>query len=195
MRTTWIIIIAMLLIGAGMYYFFTYKESAPATYDTITITNTPDSIVQKIKVFVAENPTEVYYRDSIWFFPDSIPMKKVLDGSKLDYMDKHYSSGTLYITYNDRAYYDLELHKPDTLLAYKVSFQLQVNNDTLYIKGILDKKEGDIVSFHGPLMPVYKQFAITYNHKLPPPPPDSTATDSTEVQGPLPNKTITVFRN
>jgi hypothetical protein len=195
MRTTWMILVLMLVIGAGMYFFFTYKKDAPAEYDTITITKTADSIVKRIKVYVADNPTEVYYADSAWFMPDSTPLKKVVDASTLDYMNKHYHSATLYITYNDQAFYDLEINKPDSQQAYKVSLQLQSRNDTLYITGLLDKKEGDIVSFQGPLMPVYKQFAITYNNKLPPPPPDSTTTDSLEVKGPLPNKTITVYRN
>lgn len=198
MRITWIILIIMLVAGAGMYFLSTIK-SAPGVYDTVAIENTVDSVMKKVKVFVANDPAEIYYLDGVWMKPDSIPLKKVLDGSKLSFMNKGYNSITLFFTWGDRFFYDLEIQKPDTTLAYQVEFSVRSQNDSVYVDGSIDKKD-DVIHFAGPMMPLYKQFVLTYNNKMPPLPPDSTAIGDTaeaadEPKGPQPNKTITVLQN
>ena len=204
MRVPLLILVCMVLIGAVMYYLSTLQPP-PGAYDTINIEKTPDSITKRIKIYLADDPVEIYHFDSVWIKSgpksDSTTLKPVLEGSKLNFINKKYSSITLLITYNDRLFYDLEIEKTDKRLAYEYRFQVKKERDTFFINGTVDRNEGEMISFRAPMMPLYKQFVLTYNNRLPPPPPDSTATDSTLIdsfpaeKGPQPNKTITVLRN
>ena len=199
MRTTWIILSIMVVIGLGMFYLSTIK-TPPGVYDSIAIDNTSDSVTKKIKIYAANNPAEVYYLDSIWLQADSTPLKKILDGNKLNFINKRYQSITLFLTYDDKVFYDLEIDKPDTTQAYEISFTVQPMQDTFFVQGTVDKHKGDLLRFRGPMIPLYKQFILSYNNKLPPPEPDTSETDSPaepaeEPPGPPPNKTITVIEN
>lgn len=191
MRGTWIILLVMVLIGAGMYFWFTRKPK-PAHSDTIVFKNTPDSIVQKMQVYLADDPKEVMYLDSVWMLSDSTPLKKVLAGVPQDTMNKQYSNITLFLMYGHDSYYDLELQKPDPKQAYTISLEIEPmsDSDTLIVDGLITPQKGDAMHFASPMMKMYNRFVITYNHKLPPPPPDSTA-----IEGHEPSKTITILKN
>jgi hypothetical protein len=102
----------------------------------------------------------------------------------------------LILTYNNDWFYDLEIDKPDPNMAYDISFRIGTAGDSVFVEGTVDKKEGDVVEFSGPMIKMYKQFILTYNNRMPQQPADSTATDTTAiVKAPLPNKTITVLEN
>jgi hypothetical protein len=191
MRGTWIILLIMIVAGTGMYFWFTRKPK-PAKSDIIVFKNTPDSIVQKMQVYLADDPKEVMYLDSVWMLSDSTPLKKVLNGVAEDTMSKQYSNITLFLAYDHHSYYDLELKKPNPKLAYTITLEVEPmsDSDTLIVDGLITPQEGDAMHFASPMMPIYSRFVITYNHKLPPPPPDSTA-----IKGHEPNKTITILRN
>jgi hypothetical protein len=191
MRGTWIILLIMIVIGAGMYFWFTRKPK-PANSDTIVFKNTADSIVQKMQVYLADDPKEVMYFDSVWMQSDSTPLKKVLSGVAQDTMSKQYSNITLFLAYGNQSYYDLELKKPDPKQAYTISLEVEPlsDSDTLIVDGLITPQKGDAMHFASPMMKMYSRFVITYNHKLPPPPPDSTA-----IKGHEPSKTITVLKN
>jgi hypothetical protein len=190
MRGTWIILLVMVVAGAGMYFYFTRKPKI-ANHDTIAFTNTPDSIIQKMKVYMADDPKEVMYLDSVWVHADSTPLKQVLNGIATDTISKQYSAITLFLTYDNHSFYDLELKKPNPKLAYNINLKvLPQNNDTLIVDGLIQPQEGDAMHFQGPMMKLYSKFVVTYNYKLPQPPPDSTA-----IKGHDPNKTITILKN
>ncbi|OQP64665.1 hypothetical protein A3860_18055 [Niastella vici] len=191
MRGTWIILLIMVFIGAGMYFWFTRKPK-PAHSDTIVFKNTADSIVKKMQVYLGDDPKEVMYLDSAWMLSDSTPLKKVLDGVPQDTMNKQYSNITLFITYDHQSYYDLELQKPDPKQAYTISLEVEPmsDSDTLVVDGLIIPQKGDAMHFASPMMKMYSRFVITYNHKLPQPPPDSTA-----IRGHEPSKTITILKN
>jgi hypothetical protein len=181
----------MVLIGVGMYFWFMRKPK-PANSDTIVFKNTADSIVQKMQVYLADDPKEVMYLDSVWMQSDSTPLKKVLSGVAQDTMSKQYSNITLFLAYGNHSYYDLELKKPDPKQAYTISLEIEPmsDSDTLIVDGLITPQKGDAMHFASPMMKMYSRFVITYNHKLPPPPPDSTA-----IKGHEPSKTITVLKN
>ena len=80
MRGTWTILLIMIVAGTGMYFWFTRKPK-PANYDTIVFKDTPDSIVKKMQVYLADDPKEVMYLDSVWMQSDSTPLKQVLNGN------------------------------------------------------------------------------------------------------------------
>jgi hypothetical protein len=191
MRGTWIILIVMVIAGAGMYFWFTRKPK-PAGYDTIVFKNTDDSIVKKMQVYLADDPKEVMYLDSVWMLSDSTHMKQVLNGVAQDTMSKGYSNITLYLTYDHKSFYDLEITKPNPKLAYNYSFEIEPmsDSDTLVIDGLITPQEGDAMHFASPMTDLYSRFVITYNHKLPSPPADSNA-----IKGHDPNKTITILKN
>lgn len=191
MRGTWIILLVMVLIGAGMYFWFTRKPKQ-AHSDTIVFKNTADSIVQKMQVYLADDPKEVMFLDSAWMLSDSTPLKKVLDGVLQDTMNKQYSNITLFLTYDHQSYYDLELQKPDPKQAYTINLEVEPmsDSDTLVVDGLIVPQKGDAMHFASPMMKMYNRFVITYNHKLPQPPPDSTA-----IRGHEPSKTITILKN
>lgn len=190
MRGTWIILLIMVVAGTGMYFWFTRKPKA-AQYDTIVFKDTPDSIVKKMQVYLADDPKEVMYLDSAWMLSDSTPLKRVLNGVEQDTMSKSYSNITLFIAYDHHSFYDLELKKPDPKIPYTINFEvMSQDNDTLILDGTIEPQKGDIIHFAVPMTKLYSRFVITYNHKLPPPPPDSTA-----IKGHEPIKTITILEN
>jgi hypothetical protein len=181
----------MVVAGAGMYFWFTRKPK-PAASDTIVFKNTPDSIIQKMQVYLADDPKEVMYLDSVWMQSDSTPLRKVLSGVGQDTMSKQYSNITLFLAYDHHSFYDLELKKPDPKMAYTISLEVEPmsDSDTLVIDGLITPQKGDAMHFASTMMPMYSRFVITYNYKMPQPPVDSTA-----IRGHDPNKTITILRN
>jgi hypothetical protein len=190
MRTTWLILLLMVLAGAGMYYFATRKKPL-APYDTITIHDTPDSIKNRIKLFAAFNPTEITYRDSAWYRQDSIPLEQVPLDSAVSVFDKKYKSVTFYLDYDHAWFYDVEVNKPSEDISYIIKFAINKLKDTLQAAGTIDDQQHDQLRFNGPMMKMYQSFILTYNNKLPP------VQDSTQEAptGPQPAKTITVLRN
>jgi hypothetical protein len=190
MRGTWIILIIMIVAGAGMYFYFTRKPK-PIDHDSIVFENTPDSIVKKLKVYVAQRPTEVMYLDSVWMQQDSTPLKLVAEGNTENRLEKLDTSVNIYLTYDNKYFYDLELKKPNPKLAYRLNFQIQPqNNDTFLLEALLQPQKGDALAFQAPMMKIYPQFVITYNSRLPQQP-----FDSTKIQGHEPDKTITVLQH
>ena len=188
MRTTWIILLLMILAG-GVMYFLANRNKTIAPYNTITLGNTPDSIKQKTTLLVAYNPVEIFYRDSSWT-NDSIPLKQVtLDSSRINF-DKHYSTVTFYLDYAHQYFYDLEVPKVDPGTPLAISFQINPSPEGFQVAGVIDNKKTDQLRFSGPMMKMYKGFVLTYNDKLP---ADSTiSVDSTKTRA---NKTITVIEN
>lgn len=191
MRATWIILSIMVIVGVGMYFWFTRKPK-PANYDTIVFKNTPDSIIRKMQIYVADDPKEVMYLDSAWMLSDSTHLKQVLNGVTQDTMSKNYSNITLYLTYDHKSFYDLEITKPNPKLAYTYTFDIEPmsESDTLVIDGLIAPQEGNAMHFASPMMEMYSKFVVTYNHKLPQPPPDSNA-----IKGHDPIKTVTILQN
>ncbi len=188
MRTTWLILLLMVLAGAVMYYLAT-REKPPAPYDTISIRNTPDSIRKNTRLMVAFQPVEVVYKDSTWT-TDSVPLKQIILDSSHNAFDKHYSSVTFFLDYDHRYFYDLEIPKPDPELPYNINFEIRRVNDTLQVSGTIDNKKAALIRFNGPMMKMYKAFMLTYNNRLPADstqPADSSTTRAT--------KTITVIGN
>jgi hypothetical protein len=189
----------MLICGAAMYLISRY-QAPPGEYDMLTIENKDTSISRKVRLYAAIEPTEIFYADGTWLKADSTPLKLVLDRSNLNFMSKQYSSVALVLTYNNSWFYDLQFDKPDPSLAYEISFKLEPVGDTLYVKGVLDNNDGEVIRFGGPMIRMYKQFILTYNNKMPPPPPDSleyeNESDSLALaHSPQPNKTITILEN
>lgn len=190
MRGTWIILLITVLVGTGMY-FLSKRKPKPAGFDTIVFKNTPDSIIKKMKVYLAYDPKEVMYLDSVWVQSDSTPLKQVLDGVAQDTMNKQYSFITLFFAYGNHSFYDLEIKKPNPKLAYNINIEIEPqNNDTLIVDGLIEPQEGDAMHFRNPMMKMYSKFVVTYNYKLPQPPPDSTA-----IKGHDANKTVTILKN
>jgi hypothetical protein len=114
-----------------------------------------------------------------------------LDGVARDTMSKQYSAITLYLTYDNHSFYDLEIKKPNPKLAYTINIEIEPqNNDTLIVDGLIEPQEGDAMHFRNPMMKMYSKFVVTYNYKLPQPPPDSTA-----IKGHDANKTVTILKN
>lgn len=195
MRTPILILSIMLIAGTVMYFISRY-QAPPGEYDTISIENKDADIYSKVKVFAVTEPTEIYFADSNWMKPDSTPLKVVADGSKVNFMNKQYASVALILTYDNSYFYDLEIDKPDPNEAFEISFAMKPEGDSVVVTGSVDKKEGDMVAFSGPMIKMYKQFILTYNNRMPPAPADSTAGDSTVLaRAPMPNKTITVLEN
>ncbi|HEY1202068.1 MAG TPA: hypothetical protein VGE79_13845 [Niastella sp.] len=190
MRGTWIILLIMVAAGVGMYFWFQPKPKSTKS-DTIVFKNTPDSIIKKMKIYLAEDPKEVMYLDSVWMQSDSTPLKQVLDGVTEDTMSKAYSNLTLFLAYDHHSFYDLELKKPDPKLSYNITLEVQPQQgDTLMLTGTILPNKGDGWQFQSPMMKIYSRFVVTYNYKLPAPPPDSTA-----IKGHDANKTITILKN
>src|ERR1044072_128486 len=123
MRGTWIILLIMVAAGVGMYFWFKPKPKSTRS-DTIVFQNTPDSIIKKMKVYLADNPKEVMYLDSVWMQSDSTPLKQVLDGVTEDTMSKAYSNITLFLTYDHHSFYDIELTKTHTKILFYLSLEI-----------------------------------------------------------------------
>ncbi len=195
MRTTWLILLVMVLAGVAMYYFATRKRPV-VPYDTISLHDTPDSIGKKLRVFVAYNPTEITYRDSAWFQQDSIPLKEVPIDSTLRIFNKHYTSATFYLDYNHAWFYDIEVNKPGQDVSYQISFAISQLRDTLRVNGIINDPLKDQLRLSGPMMKMYQSFILTYNDKLPPVIDSTQVVDSTPGEPPVkrPTRTITVVK-
>jgi hypothetical protein len=200
MRTPLLILGIMLIAGAVMYFISRY-QSPPGEYDMLSIENKDTAISRKVRVYAANEPTEIYYLDSTWLKPDSTPLKLVVDRNHLNFMNKQYASMALILTYNNDWFYDLEIDKSDPNMAYEISFKMKPVGDTVFVEGTIDRKDGDLVEFNGPMIKMFKQFILTYNKRMPQQPADSTAKDTTTTDStaiarvPLPNKTITVLEN
>lgn len=190
MRTTWIILALTVLIGAGLYFYFMRKE-APGNADRVSLVNTPDSIAAKTQIFFADDPLEVFYHDSTWQFEDSTKLRSINVSSSGDTLSKAYPERTLFISYDNKWFFDLELKKPDSSIAYDIQLQLKPQNDSLLIYGTIDQKGKGKLQFRNPMMRIFNSFVITYNEKI----PDSLRNDSSSKEaGPAPSKTITVLQ-
>ena len=195
MRTP-ILILGIMLVAGTVMYFISRYQAPPGEYDTLSIENKDPNTYRNIRVYAITEPTEIHYVDSTWLKPDSTPLKVVVEGNKLNFMNKQYASVALIFTYNDNYFYDLEIDKANPNEAYEISFEMEPKGDTVYVSGTVDKKEGDLVEFSGPMIKMYKQFILTYNNRMPAAPADSTVEDSTALaRAPMPNKTITVLEN
>lgn len=188
MRTTWLILLVMVLAGVAMYYIATRKKPV-APYDTIALYDTPDSIRHKIRLFAAYNPTEIIFRDSAWFQQDSIPLKEVSLDSATNAFDKHYKSVTFYLDYDHSWFYDIAVNKPSEDVSYLISFAINKVNDTLRLNGIINDPLRDQLRLSGPMMKMYRSFILTYNDKLP-----ATADSTGTPPAKLASRTITVVR-
>lgn len=200
MRTTWLILITMLLVGAGMYYFAT-RSKASAAYDHIAIQDTPDSISVKTSLFASASQPELHFSDSSWFHQDSTPLKQILLDSSSVRFDKHYSVNTFLIDYDHAWFYDFAVNKPDVNKAYSITFAIGKSGDTLMVHGTIDDQEGHLLRFSGPMIKMYRSFVLSYNN--------GQTTDSTQVAdstnktdaaedappGIVPAKTISVLRS
>jgi hypothetical protein len=190
MRGTWIILLIMIIAGVGMYFYFGKKEKKAVDHDSIAFENTPDSIVKKIKVYVAQRPLEVMYLDSVWMQQDSTPLKQVAEGNVENRLEKLDSSVNLYVSYDNKYFYDLELKKINPKYAYRLNLQVRPqNNDTMIVDGTIEPQKGDIIAFQDVMMKVYPKFVITYNDRLPEEP-----VDSNKIEGHKPAKTVTVLQ-
>ena len=188
MRGTWIILGIMVVAGIIMYFVMDRKPKR-IDHDSIVFINTPDSIVQRMKVYVANQPTEVMYLDSVWMQQDSTPLKQVAGGTEESRLEPLDSNVNIYLSYNDKYFYDLELKKPNPKYAYRLNFQIEPQNgDTLVLAGQLQPQVGDILTFQAMMMKVYPKFVITYNSRLPQEP-----IDSNKIEGHKADKTITVL--
>jgi hypothetical protein len=164
MRTTWIILIATIALGIGMYFYFT-RDKTPAAYDSIAFRQTHDSILQKIKVFTADDPYEVYYFDSTWSLADSTPLRRIMTNGQTDSISKAYREKTLFLTYDDRLFYDLEIRKSDSTAAYAIDLQFVPSADSMMVYGSINQKDAGVINFRNPMTNLYRSFVITYNDR------------------------------
>lgn len=169
MRTTWLILLIMVLAGAAMYYVATRPKVA-APFDTIALHNTPDSIRSKLRIFAAYDPTDITYRDSAWFQQDSIPLKEIALDTIAASFDKNYKSVTFYLDYDHTWFYDVEVNKPNQDVSYQISFAVNKLKDSLRVNGIINDPLHDQLRLSGPMMKMYHSFILTYSNKLPPSP-------------------------
>lgn len=174
MRTTWIILLITIAAGAGMYFYFTRKKE-PGAFDTVVFKNTPDSILQKVKVYTADRPVEVFYSDSTWMLADSTPLTRIMNNGRVDSISKAYQEKTLFLTYDDRLFYDMDLRKADSAVAYNIELQFVPSADSMMIYGSIDQKNAGVINFRNPMTNLYRAFVITYNDRR----PDSLKLDTT----------------
>ncbi|WP_276485189.1 hypothetical protein [Paraflavitalea pollutisoli] len=188
MRTTWLILLAMVLAGIAMYYVAN-RQKPVSPYDTISITNTADSISQKVRVFVAYDPAEVSFRDSTWYEHDSIPLKELSVHQTLNTFDKHYTNATLYIDYGHQWFYDVVVNKPAQDAAYQLNFTINNSADSFRLEAVINDPARDQLHLRGPMMKMYNAFLLTYGNRL------SPNTDTTTgPQAPPPARLITVIK-
>lgn len=188
MRTTWIILLLMLLAG-GIMYYFAKKEKPLAAYDTIALINTPDSIKQKTRLFVAYDPKKIRFHDSAWTMNDSLPLQSINLDSASTSFNKNYPSVTFYLVYNNQFFYDVEVPKRNPTIPYNIRFQIQGTNGNWLAKGSVDSVDTNLYQFQGPMMKMYRSFVVNYNDKLP---VDSAQLADTGTRA---NKTIVVLEN
>jgi hypothetical protein len=203
MRTTWLILLIMVLAGGAMYYMATRPKVA-APYDTIALHDTPDSIRSKLRVFAAYDPTDITYRDSAWFQQDSIPLKEIALDTIATSFDKNYKSVTFYLDYDHAWFYDVEVNKPAQDVSYQISFAVNKLKDSLRVSGIINDPLHDQLRLSGPMMKMYSSFILTYSNKLPPSTDttqhstrqDSARQDSIQAGKPVtpPRRVITVVK-
>ncbi|NML20653.1 hypothetical protein HHL16_07195 [Pseudoflavitalea sp. G-6-1-2] len=165
MRTTWIIIISMLLVG-GIMYFIAQKNDHPVIDNIISFGDTPDSVKKKTQLYAAYDPAQLYYRDSAWFTQDSLPLKSINPDSALNAFDQQHSSATFLIDYDHQYFYDIEISKPATGQPFGMHLQLKPADDGIMINGAINSQNGKF-DFSGPMMQMYRKFSIAYNAKLP----------------------------
>ena len=173
MRTTWLILLIMVLAGGAMYYVATRPKVA-APYDTIALHDTPDSIRSKLRVFAAYDPTDITYRDSDWYQQDSIPLKEIALDTISASFGKNYKSVTFYLDYDHTWFYDVEVNKANPEVSYQISFAVNQLKDSLQASAIINDPLHDQLRLSGPMMKMYSAFLLTYSKKLPP------AADSTQ---------------
>lgn len=191
MRTTWLILLAMVVAGFAMYYFAN-RQRPVAPHDTIALANTPDSIRQKLRIFIAYDPSEVTFRDSNWYEHDSIPLKEIPLTQSLNTFNKQYTAATLYIDYGHQWFYDVAVKKPTQDAAFDLSFTVNSQEAGFLAQCIINDPLHDQLRLSGPMMKMYSAFLLTYGSKLP---ADSTHTDtSAGPQAPLPDRLITVLK-
>jgi hypothetical protein len=158
--------ILLLTIGAGLaMYFYSTRKKAPGAYDTITFHQTADSVLQKVKVFTADDPYEVLYYDSTWTLADSTPLRRIMTNGISDSMTKGYKEKTLYLTYDDRLFYDLEIQKTDTASAYAIDLQFVPSADSMMVYGSINQQNARVINFRNPMTNLYRSFVITYNNR------------------------------
>jgi hypothetical protein len=190
MRTTWIILFLTIAAAAGMYFYFS-RKAEPAAYDTISFKNTPDSILQKVKVYTADRPVEVFYHDSSWTLSDSTPLIRIMNNRTTDSISKNYVEKTLFVTYDNRFFYDMDLRKVDSNAAYNINLQLVPVSDSMMVYGSIDQKNAGLINFRNPMANLFKSFVITYNDRI----PDSLKIDTSQgTSQTRATKTITVLK-
>lgn len=173
MRTTWIILLLTIAAAAGLYFYFSRKPE-PAAYDTIAFRNTPDSILQKVKVYTADRPVEVFYNDSSWTLADSTPLTRIMTNRTTDSITKRYAEKTLIVTYDEKFFYDMDLRKADSNAAYTINLQLVPVSDSMMVYGSIDQKDAGVINFRNPMASMFRSFVITYSDRV----PDSLKTDT-----------------
>ncbi|RYY31019.1 MAG: hypothetical protein EOO04_02810 [Chitinophagaceae bacterium] len=176
MRTTWVILVATILAGVAIFFYFQSTNKTSAT-DTIRIINTPDSLLKKVKVHVAEDPVEVLYSNNTWMLADSAALPAILQNTSSDSFSRNYREKTIYLTYDNRLYHDIELRKTDTTAAFAIDLQLSAVADTVFVSGTINQGTAGIIAFRNPLSPLYKSFVVTYHDRL----PDSVKNDTTRA--------------
>jgi hypothetical protein len=196
MRTTWLILLLMLALGAGMYLFATRKKPL-ASNDMITIENTPDSIRKKLKLFVAYTPAQITYADSTWLVQDSVPLKEINLDSATTAFDMNYTSATFYLDYDHKLFYDVEVNKADAHIPYAINFAVKPEGNVLVMHSSINNPRGNELRISGPMVKMYRTFLLTYNGRMPPE-TDTSATDtsiasSIDTSGIQPTKTIKVI--
>lgn len=165
MRTTWIILVLMLLVG-GIMFFIAQKNDHPVIDNIISFGDTPDSVKKKTQIYAAYDPIQLYYHDSVWFTQDSVPLKTIHPDSALNAFNQQHGSTTFLIDYNHQYFYDIEISRPATGQPFGMHLQLKPEADEILITGAINSQNGKF-DFSGPMMRMYRKFSLAYNAKLP----------------------------
>lgn len=156
----------MLLIG-GIMYLLARKPQKTTVHNTISFGNTPDSIKNKTTLYVAYNPSQVYFRQNGWSNADSSLLKVIPPDSALSAFNGH-GSATFYVDYNHQYFYDIEISKPATGQPFGITIDLEPDaaNNTMQLNGVVDSQNGKL-DFSGPMMKMYNAFVLSYNTRIP----------------------------
>lgn len=165
MRTTWIILVLMLLVG-GIMYFIAQKTDHPVIDNTISFGDTPDSVKKKTTIYAAYDPAQLFYRDSAWFTPDSLPLKPVSPDSALSAFSTQHGSATFLVDYDHQYFYDIEISRPATGQPFGMHLQLKPDNNGILLDGVINSQNGKF-DFSGPMMKMYRRFSLAYNARVP----------------------------